>query len=42
MEYELTGLDPGTEYMMSVRASFVGVDAENSFYVAQSVTFGNG
>ena len=42
IEYVLSGLDVGTEYSISVRASFRGLNAPNSFYVAKSSTFGQG
>lgn len=42
VEYVLSGLETGMEYSISVRASFPGVDAPNSFYVAKSSTYGLG
>ena len=42
VEYVLSGLQIGTEHSISVRASFQGLDAPNSFYVAKTSTYGQG
>ena len=41
-EYVLSGLEIGTEYWISVRASYLGVDGRKSEYFASSSTYGNG
>ena len=42
VEYVLSGLSVGTEYSISVRASFRDLNAPNSNYVALSSTYGQG
>ena len=41
-EYVVPDLEVGTEYWISVRASYLGVDGMDSEYFASSSTYGNG
>lgn len=42
VDYVLVGLEVGTEYQISVRASYMDLVGGESEYVASSSTYGNG
>lgn len=42
LEYVLSGLETGTEYYISVRASYMELDGGQSEFVAFSSTYGQG